>query len=87
MNVELLKETIKQELPGLLRSDPGLRVYLSELMRNEYVGRAETQDQFYELLAELRRDREEHAREWGEYIVVPIQSRTHPINNYLFLNN
>ncbi len=67
MNAELLKETIKQELPGLLRSDPGLRVYLSELMRNEYAGRAETQNQFYDLLAELRRDREERAREWGEY--------------------
>jgi len=67
MNAELLKEMIKQELPGLLRSDPGLRVYLSELMRDEYAGRAETQNQFYDLLAELRRDREERAREWEEY--------------------
>jgi len=62
-----LKETIKQELPGLLRDDPGLRVYLAELMRNEYAGRAETQDRFYELLAELRHDRQEYAREWAEY--------------------
>ena len=67
MNAELLKETIKQELPGLLRDDPGLRVYLLDLMRNEYAGRAETQDRFYELLSELRRDREERAREWTEY--------------------
>lgn len=67
MNAELLKETIKQELPGLLRDDPGLRVYLAELMRNEYAGRAETQDRFYDLLAELRRDREERTREWAEY--------------------
>ncbi len=62
-----MKETIKQELPGLLRDDPGLRVYLAELMRNEYAGRAETQDRFYELLAELRHDRQEYAREWAEY--------------------
>ncbi len=67
MNAELLKETLKQELPGLLRDDPGLRVYLLDLMRNEYAGRAETQDRFYELLSELRRDREERAREWAEY--------------------
>lgn len=67
MNAELLKETIKQELPGLLRDDPGLRVYLLDLMRNECAGRAETQDRFYELLSELRRDREERAREWTEY--------------------
>ena len=67
MNVELLKETIRQELPNLLRDDPGFRVFLSELMRSEYAGRAETQDQFYDLLAELRRDREERTREWKEY--------------------
>lgn len=57
IDAELLKETIKQELPGLLRSDPGLRAYLLDLMRNDYAGRAEIQDRFYDLLAELRRDR------------------------------
>ena len=67
MSVELLKETIKRELPGLLRDDPALRAYILELTRQEYANRAETQDRFYELLAELRRDREEHAREWDEY--------------------
>ncbi|MDS4018978.1 MAG: DUF3782 domain-containing protein [Candidatus Competibacter sp.] len=67
MNVELLKETIKRELPGLLRDAPALRAYILELTRREYAGRAETQDRFYDLLAELRRDREERAREWDEY--------------------
>lgn len=67
MSVESLKETIKRELPGLLRDDPALRAYILELTRQEYAGRAETQDRFYELLAELRRDREERACEWGEY--------------------
>lgn len=58
INAELLKETVEQELPGLLRSDPGLRAYLLDLMRNDYAGRAEIQDRlFYDLLAELRRDR------------------------------
>jgi len=67
MSAELLKETIRRELPGLLRDDPALRAYILELTRQEYAGRAETQDRFYELLAELRRDREERAREWDEY--------------------
>ena len=67
MSVESLKETIKRELPGLLRDDPALRAYILELTRQEYAGRAETQDRFYELLAELRRDREERACEWDEY--------------------
>jgi hypothetical protein len=66
MSVELLKETIKRELPGLLRDDPSLRAYILDLTRQEYAGRAETQDRFYDLLAELRRDREEQTRKWDE---------------------
>lgn len=66
MNTESLKETIRRELPELLRTDPDLRAYILELTRREYAGRAETQDRFYELLAELRRDREEQTRKWDE---------------------
>ena len=67
MNAESLKEAIRRELPEFLRTDPDLRAYILELTRQEYAGRVETQDRFYELLAELRRDREERAREWKEY--------------------
>lgn len=67
MSVELLKETIKRELPEFLRADPDFRAFILELTRQEYAGRTETQDRFYDLLAELRRDREERAREWDEY--------------------
>ena len=66
MNAELLKETIKRELPALLREDPALRAYILELTRQEYASRAETQDRFYEILSELRRDREEQTRKWEE---------------------
>jgi len=66
MNTESLKEAIRQELPAILRADPEFCAYILELTRREYAGRAETQDRFYELLAELRRDREERAREWAE---------------------
>jgi hypothetical protein len=58
---------IKRELPGWLRDDPDLRAYILELTRREYAGRVETQNRFYDLLAELRRDREQRAREWEEY--------------------
>ena len=67
MNLELLKETIKQELPGLLRDDPALRAYIMDLTRSEYAGRQETQDRFWEVLTELRRDREEQNRKWEEH--------------------
>lgn len=66
MNLKTLKETIRQELPALLRDDPNLRDYILELTRREYAGRTETQDRFYEMLGELRRDREEQTRKWDE---------------------
>ena len=66
MNSKLLKETIKRELPGLLREDPAFRAYILELTRQEYAARAETQDRFHEILEELRRDREAQARKWDE---------------------
>ncbi|WP_295409004.1 DUF3782 domain-containing protein [uncultured Thiocystis sp.] len=66
MNTETLKETIKRELPGLVRDDPALRAFILDITRPEYAGRAETQDRFYDILAELRRDREEQARQWDE---------------------
>ena len=66
MNAEALKDVIKQELPGLLREDPALRAYILELTRHEYADQAETQDRFYDILAELRRDREEQTRKWEE---------------------
>ena len=66
MNAESLKDVIKQELPGMLREDPALRAYILELTQREYADRAETQDRFYEILAELRRDREEQTRKWEE---------------------
>jgi hypothetical protein len=67
MNSESLKEAVKRELPQWLREDPDLRAYILELTRQEYAGRAETQDRFYEILAELRRDREEQVRKWEEH--------------------
>lgn len=66
MNTEALKTAIRQELPEFLRTDPDLRAYILELTRREYAGREETQDRFYQLLAELRHDREEQTRKWDE---------------------
>jgi hypothetical protein len=66
MNSNSLKETIKRELPNLLREDPAFRTYILELTRQEYADREQTRDRFYEMLAELRRDREAHTRKWEE---------------------
>ena len=66
MNAESLKEAIRRELPDILRTDPEFRAFVMELTRREYADRAETQDRFHELLAELRRDRERQDRKWEE---------------------
>jgi hypothetical protein len=63
MDMELLKDTIRQELPGMLRDDLELRNFLTQLMKTEFADKTETNDRFYNLLAELRKDREERSRE------------------------
>ena len=66
MNAEALKEAIRQELPHFLQTDPALRAYILDLTRREYAPREDTQDRFYEILAELRHDREAQTRKWEE---------------------
>jgi hypothetical protein len=67
MTTQSLKETIRRELPEIIRTDPDFLRYILDLTRREYAGRAATEDRFYELLAELRRDREESARKWDAH--------------------
>jgi hypothetical protein len=66
MTTESLKETIKRELPKWLRDDPEFRAFVLDITRREYAARADTEDRFYAILAELQRDREEQARKWAE---------------------
>jgi hypothetical protein len=66
MNRDTLKETIRKELPALLREDPALRAFLQDLMSEQYAGRQETDDKFERLLGELRREREALTRKWDE---------------------
>ncbi len=66
MTTETLKETIRRELPGFVKTDPEFRTYLMDLMRPEFAPRAETDDRFYAILNELRHDREEQRGKWEE---------------------
>jgi len=66
MNAEDIKDTVKRELPNWLREDPAFRAYVLELTRGEFADRRETSDRFYDILAELRRDRERQDQEWAE---------------------
>jgi hypothetical protein len=66
MATEDLNETIKRELPALLRSDPALRRFILDLTQERYAERDRTDDRFDRVLDELRRDREEQGRKWDE---------------------
>lgn len=66
MSVENLRELIKQELPTLIREDQEIQELVLRLARREFASRAETQDRFYELLNELRKDRAEYRREFDQ---------------------
>ena len=66
MTAQDLTETIKRELPRLLRTDPALRRFVLDLTRELYADRRQTEDRFDRMLDELRRDREEQARKWDE---------------------
>ena len=64
MNLDTLKETIRQELPELLRLDPAFRSCILEITRGEYADRQETRDWFHETLDEMRRERERQDKKW-----------------------
>lgn len=66
MSVANLRELIKQELPALIREDQEIQELVLRLARREFASRAETQDRFYELLNELRKDRAEYRREFDQ---------------------
>ena len=66
MATEDFKDTIKRELPALVRSDPALRRFILDLTRDLYADRRETENRFERALDELRRDREEQTRKWEE---------------------
>jgi hypothetical protein len=68
MNLEALKETIRQELPELLRRDPDFRSYILEITRGEFADRKETRDWFHETLAEMRREREKQDKKWDQHV-------------------
>ncbi|MFZ4440813.1 MAG: hypothetical protein ACOYOS_20540, partial [Syntrophales bacterium] len=68
MNLDTLKETIRQELPELLRLDPGFRSYILEITRGEYADRQESRDWFHETLDEMRHERERQDKKWERHI-------------------
>jgi hypothetical protein len=67
IDTEQLEQLIVQKLPTLMQQSSEVQKVVLELARQNFADRQETDDKFYQLLGELRRDREEQARKWKEY--------------------
>lgn len=63
---EQFDQLILQRLPTLMRQNPQIQGLVLDLARQNFAERKETDDRFYQLLGELRRDREEQSRKWEE---------------------
>ncbi len=68
VNLDTLKETIRQALPELLRLDPDFRSHILEITREKYADRKETENWFHEAMDEMRRERERQDKKWDKHI-------------------
>ncbi len=64
---EQLDQLILQHLPTLIQQNVQIQKLVLDLARQDFADRKETDDRFYQLLRELRHDREEQSRKWQEY--------------------
>ena len=69
MDLQTVKNIVREELPGLLRSDKRIRKFVLDLTREvnlENAGKKETESRFDRMMEELKKDREEQSRKWDE---------------------
>ncbi|NJO16737.1 MAG: DUF3782 domain-containing protein [Thioploca sp.] len=67
MDSEQLDQLIVQRLPTLIQQNAQIQKLVLDLAQQNFADRHETDDRFYQLLRELRHDREEQSRKWQEY--------------------
>ena len=63
---EEIKKIIKEELPGLMESDPDIRRFILDMTHERYADKGETENRFDRILDELKQDREARDRRWNE---------------------
>ncbi len=61
-----LEQIILQKLPTLIQESPQIQELILKLAQQNFADRQATEDRFYQLLNELRQDREEQAKKWEE---------------------
>jgi len=68
MEIEEIKEIIREQLPRIMQSDEEVARFILRLSSQYYAGKLETEDRFDRILKELERDREEQSRRWDEQV-------------------
>ena len=63
---ETIREIVRQELPLALQDDPAVRRAVWQLARDNFANKVETESRFDQVLAEIKRAREEQSRKWDE---------------------
>jgi len=63
---EQFEQLILQRLPLLMQQHPQIKELVLDWTQQNFAERKETDNWFYQILGELRRDREEQSRKWDE---------------------
>ena len=66
VDAETVREILRSELPRVVSEDPALRRALWLAVRNDFADKAETESRFDQVLAEIKREREEQSRKWDD---------------------
>ncbi len=61
-----MKQWLRQELPAVLRADPGLQQFIRDLMARDFADKETTDERFDRIMSKLERDSEEQNRKWEE---------------------
>ncbi|MEW6378228.1 MAG: DUF3782 domain-containing protein [bacterium] len=64
MEIEEIKEIIREQLPKIMQTDEEIARFILRLSSQYYAGKLETEDRFDRILNELQRDREEQRQKW-----------------------
>ena len=66
VDAETVREILRSELPHAVSEDPAVRRALWVAVRNDFADKTETESRFDQVLAEIKREREEQSRKWDD---------------------
>ncbi len=68
LDVDTIREIVRSELSRAVLEDAEVRRAVWQVARDDFADKRESESHFDQLMAELRRDREEQGRKWDEQV-------------------